>query len=55
MKRVNKSVIAAAGVASLFALAGCSAGDGGGAGDSALAEYDLSGVSVAVGSKDFDE
>jgi len=55
MKRVNKSVIAAAGVASLFALAGCSAGGGGAAGDSALAEYDLSGVSVAVGSKDFDE
>lgn len=55
MKRVNKSVIAAAGVASLFALAGCSAGEGGAAGDSALAEYDLSGVSVTVGSKDFDE
>jgi len=55
MKRVNKSVIAAAGVASLFALAGCSAGEGGAAGDSALAEYDLSGVSITVGSKDFDE
>ena len=46
MKRINKSVIATAAVASLFALAGCSEADGEGA---------LAGVSVTVGSKDFDE
>ena len=55
MKRLTKSALAATGVASLLALAGCSAAGGGAAGDSALSEYDLSGVSVAVGSKDFDE
>lgn len=55
MKRFNKSAIAATGVAGLLALAGCAGGGGGAAGDSALAEYDLSGVSVSVGSKDFDE
>ena len=46
MKRINKSVIATAAVASLFALAGCSEADGEGA---------LAGVSGTVGSKDFDE
>ncbi len=46
MKRINKSVIATAAVASLFALAGCSEADG---------EGELAGVSVTVGSKDFDE
>ena len=55
MKKMTKSAIAATGVASLLALAGCSAGGGGTAGDSALSEYDLSGISIAVGSKDFDE
>ena len=55
MKSLTKSALAATGVASLLALAGCSAGGGGAAGDSALSEFDLSGVSVAVGSKDFDE
>ena len=55
MKSTTKSALAATGVASLLALAGCSAGGGGAAGDSALSEFDLSGVSVAVGSKDFDE
>lgn len=47
MKRINKSVIATAAVASLFALAGCSAAADG--------EGELAGVSVTVGSKDFDE
>ena len=55
MMKMTKNAIAAAGVASLLALAGCSAGGSGAAGDSALSEFDLSGVSVAVGSKDFDE
>jgi osmoprotectant transport system substrate-binding protein len=55
MTKMTKSAIAATGVASLLALAGCSADGGGASGDSALSEYDLSGVSVAVGSKDFDE
>jgi osmoprotectant transport system substrate-binding protein len=55
MMKMTKSAIAATGVASLLALAGCSAGGSEAAGDSALSEYDLSGVSVAVGSKDFDE
>ena len=55
MKRFNKSAIAATGVAGLLALAGCAGGGSEAAGDSALAEYDLSGVSVSVGSKDFDE
>jgi len=55
MMKMTKSAIAASGVASLLALAGCSAGGSGAAGDSALSEYDLSGVSIAVGSKDFDE
>ena len=55
MMKMTKSAIAATGVASLLALAGCSAGGSGAAGDSALSEYDLSGVSIAVGSKDFDE
>ena len=47
MKRINKSVIATAAVASLFALTGCSAAADG--------EGELAGVSVTVGSKDFDE
>jgi len=55
MMKMTKSAIAATGVASLLALAGCSAGGSGAAGDSALSEYNLSGVSIAVGSKDFDE
>jgi osmoprotectant transport system substrate-binding protein len=55
MTKMTKSAIAATGVASLLALAGCSAGGSEAAGDSALSEYDLSGVSVSVGSKDFDE
>ncbi len=55
MMKMTKSAIAATGVAGLLALAGCSAGGSGAAGDSALSEYDLSGVSIAVGSKDFDE
>ena len=55
MKRFNKSAMVAAGAASLLVLSGCAAGETGASGDSALAEYDLSGVSVTVGSKDFDE
>jgi osmoprotectant transport system substrate-binding protein len=55
MKRLTQTALAATGVASLMALAGCSAAAGGAAGGLALAKYDLSGVSVSVGSKDFDE
>lgn len=55
MNRLTKSLLAATGAASLLAVAGCSAGGGESVSDSVLAEFDLSGVSVAVGSKDFPE
>lgn len=70
MKLFNKSAIVAAGAASLLVLSGCAAGgdsevteDPAPAGDdtaeetteSAAAPADLSGVSITVGSKDFDE
>lgn len=55
MNRLARNLLAATGAASLLAVAGCSAEGAQSAGDSALAEYDLSGVSVTVGSKDFDE
>jgi len=48
--------MALTGAAALVAVAGCAAdGSSDQASGGTLAEYDLSGVSVAVGSKDFDE
>jgi osmoprotectant transport system substrate-binding protein len=41
--------------AAALVLSGCAASDAEGGSGGALSEYDLSGVSVAVGSKDFDE
>jgi osmoprotectant transport system substrate-binding protein len=49
MKLFNKSAIVATGAASLLVLSGCAAGS-----ESAISG-ELSGVSVTVGSKDFDE
>jgi osmoprotectant transport system substrate-binding protein len=56
MKKSLRNVMALVGASALFAVAGCAA-DGGGssAGSGTLSEYDLSGVEVSVGSKDFDE
>ena len=54
MKHSKKfSMLAISAVAAL-ALSGCAASDGSSSGGT-LSEYDLSGVSIAVGSKDFDE
>ena len=56
MKKSIRNVMALTGAAALFAVAGCAAdGSCDQASGGTLAEYDLSGVSVAVGSKDFDE
>ena len=56
MKKSLRNVMALVGASALFAVAGCAA-DGGesSAGTGALSGYDLSGVDVSVGSKDFDE
>ncbi len=56
MKKSMKNIVALTGATALLALAGCAtdgAGNSGGSGS--LSDYDLSGISVAVGSKDFDE
>lgn len=45
----------AIGAASALALSGCAADAGSSGASGALAEYDLSGISISVGSKDFDE
>ena len=56
MKKSIRNVMALTGAAALFAVAGCAAdGSSDQASGGTLADYDLSGVSVAVGSKDFDE
>jgi len=56
MKKSLRNVMALMGASALFAVTGCAA-DGGGAtgGTGSLSEYDLSGIEVSVGSKDFDE
>lgn len=56
MRTSLKNLLGAASVASLLAVAGC-ASDGGPteADTGTLSEFDLSGISVSVGSKDFDE
>ena len=56
MKKSIKNIVALTGATALLALAGCAfdgAGNSGGSGS--LSDYDLSGIDVAVGSKDFDE
>jgi len=53
--RSNARLFMAALVAFALLTTGCSGDDEGGAEGGALAEYDLSGISVSVGSKDFDE
>jgi osmoprotectant transport system substrate-binding protein len=56
MRKSLKNMLGAASIASLLAVAGCAtnttdtSADGG-----ALSEFDLSGVNISVGSKDFDE
>ena len=60
MARLGMKIAALAGVGAL-ALAACSSGDSGGdssptsGGDTVVAQYPLDGISVSVGSKDFDE
>jgi len=54
MKHSKKFSMLAIGAVAALALSGCAASDEASSGG-ALSEFDLSGVSVAVGSKDFDE
>lgn len=54
MKHSKKFSLLAIGAVAALALSGCAASDESSSGGT-LSEYDLSGVSVAVGSKDFDE
>jgi len=56
MKKSMKNIVALTGATALLALAGCAAdGADNSGGSGSLSEYDLSGINVAVGSKDFDE
>jgi osmoprotectant transport system substrate-binding protein len=56
MKKSVKNIVALTGATALLALAGCAAdGAGNSGGSGSLSDYDLSGINVAVGSKDFDE
>lgn len=56
MRKSLKNMLGAASIASLLAVAGCAADTTDtGAGGGALSEFDLSGVNISVGSKDFDE
>ena len=54
MRSSKKFSLFVIGAVSALTLSGCAAGTDGASGG-ALAEYDLSGVSISVGSKDFDE
>ena len=54
MKHSKKFSMLAIGAVTALALSGCAASEESSSGGS-LSEYDLSGVSIAVGSKDFDE
>ena len=54
MKHSKKFSMLAIGAVAALALSGCAASDESSSGGT-LSEYDLSGVSIAVGSKDFDE
>ena len=56
MKKSIKNIVALTGATALLALAGCASdGAGNSGGSGSLSDYDLSGIDVAVGSKDFDE
>lgn len=55
MKHATKFSMLAIGAISALTLAGCAAAESETASGGSLSEYDLSGVTVSVGSKDFDE
>ena len=56
MKKSIKNIVALTGATALLALAGCASdGAGNSGGSGSLSDYDLSGIDVAVGSKDFEE
>ena len=56
MKKSIKNIVALTGATALLALAGCASdGAGNSGGSGSLSDYDLSGIDVAVGAKDFDE
>ena len=55
MKRATKFSMLAIGAISALTLAGCAAAETETASGGSLSEYDLSGITVSVGSKDFDE
>jgi len=56
MEKSLRNVMAVMATSALFAVAGCATeGGDSSAGTGALSEYDLSGIEVSVGSKDFDE
>lgn len=55
MNKSIRNVLAMGGAAALLAVAGCAADGSADQGTGTLAGYDLSGVSLSVGSKDFDE
>ena len=56
MKKSIKNIVALTGATALLALAGCASdGAGNSGGSGSLSDYDLSGIDVAVGSKDFAE
>ncbi len=56
MKKSLRNLLGVVGAAGMLAVSACSFGGGGSAGGAgSLSEYDLSGIEVAVGSKDFDE
>ena len=56
MEKSLRNVMAVMATSALFAVAGCATeGGDSSAGTGALSEYDLTGIEVSVGSKDFDE
>lgn len=56
MRKSLRNMVGVASIASLLVVAGCAAeATGTGADGGTLSEFDLSGVTVSVGSKDFDE
>ena len=55
MKHATKFSMLAIGAISALTLAGCAAAETETASGGSLSEYDLSGITVSVGSKDFDE
>jgi osmoprotectant transport system substrate-binding protein len=55
MKQRQKFSLLAIGAVSALVLAGCAAAETDTSSGGSLAEYDLTGINIAVGSKDFDE